>query len=136
MRCDNEVAFLRVRGRTDLDVAGLTVEEIHDDSPGLGKMLVRLSLNHEADRPFPPLAGGLVGGGFVDLVLESVSPLRRKSFDRHDLLLVRNPDPLSRRLLRPYAVAHRDHSWAQDATVDSHARLAGLGEEPKQRRRR
>src|SRR5438067_970621 len=69
-RCDDEVALARLVGADDLDRAGLAVIQVHEDAFGLGKLLVRLGLDDQPDRPLPTLAGLLVHRRLVDLVLE------------------------------------------------------------------
>src|SRR5713101_7684152 len=86
-RVDHEVALLRIGRGADLDVARLAVEQVHHDSLRLGEVVGRLGFDHEANRPLPALARRLVGGRFVDLVLERLGPLVRESLDRHAALL-------------------------------------------------
>src|SRR5437588_2130471 len=78
---DDEVGLGSGVGAGELDVARLTVEEIHVDPLRLWEVLVGLGLDDQSDRPLPTLAGLLVDGGLVDLVLEGGRELGTERFD-------------------------------------------------------
>src|SRR5207245_9072180 len=82
-RGEDEVALLSVGRRADRYLARLAVEQVHHDSLRLRKMLVRLGLDHEPNRPFPAFGRGLVDRRLVDLVFELFGPLVRESRHRH-----------------------------------------------------
>src|SRR5207244_7117883 len=73
-RRDHEVTILRLGDGPYLDRSGRAVEQVHDHTARLGKVLVRLSLDRPDDRPLPALRHRLLDALASHLVLVVLHP--------------------------------------------------------------